>query len=54
MLSKFQLNRKEKLNISDDHVEKLICDLPDKKHYMVHYKKLTIIFTTRYEIKMCS
>ena len=30
MLSKFQLNLKEKLNISNDHVEKLICDLTDK------------------------
>ena len=27
MLSKFQLNLKEKLNITNDHVEKLICDL---------------------------
>ena len=42
MLSKFQLHLKDKLNISSDHVEKLICDLTDKTHYKVHYRNLQL------------
>ena len=28
--------------MSNDHVEKLICDLTDKIHYMVHYENLQL------------
>ena len=51
MLSTFQLNLKEKLNISNDHVEKLICDLTDKKHYMVHYKNLQLYLQLGIKLK---
>ena len=51
MLSKFQLNLKKKSKISNYHVEKLICDLTDKKHYMVHYKNLQLYLQLGMKLK---
>ena len=45
------INLKEKLNISNDHVEKLICDLTDKKHYIIHYKNLQIYLQLGMKLK---
>ena len=45
MLSKFQLNLKEKLNISNDHVEKLICDLTDKNIIWYTIKTYNYIYS---------
>ena len=42
MSSRFQLNLKDKLMISNDYVEKLNCDLTDKKHYMIHYENFQL------------
>ena len=51
MLSKFQCNLKEKLNTSHEHVEKLICDLTDKNHYVVHYKDLQLYLQLGMKLK---
>ena len=41
-LSEYQKGLKEKLNIQNDHVEKLITDLTDKKNYRTHYRNLQL------------
>ena len=40
MLSDFTTKLKIEKNITSDHVEKLICDLGDKKNYIMHYRNL--------------
>ena len=40
MLSNFTNNLKTEKNITSDSVEKLICDLSDKKNYIMHYRNL--------------
>ena len=40
MLSNFTTNLKTEKNITSDNVEKLICDLSDKKNYIMHYRNL--------------
>ena len=46
MLSKFQLNLKKKLNISNDHVEKLICGLTDKNITLCIIKTYNYIYNS--------
>ena len=41
-LSNYQKEIKNKLHINDDHVDKLITDLTDKSHYILHYKNLQL------------
>ena len=51
LLSTYQKEIKSKLNINDDHVDKLITDLTDKDNYILNYKKSSIISSIRNETK---
>ena len=50
-VSTFQKTLKEKLNVHDDHVEKLVTDLTDKEKYFIHYKNLQLCLQLGMKIK---
>ena len=50
-LSTYQKELKTKLNVSDDHVEKLVTDLYDKNGYVTHYRNLQLYLQLGLKLK---
>ena len=51
MLSSYQIEIKNKLNIKDDIVPKLVSDLTDKTNYRLHYKILQLCIQLGLKVK---